>query len=296
MKIVLLGANGQLGLTFVEVCKSNSDINLHAYTRDDIDITSETQLQQVLDTVKPEFVVNAAAYTAVDLAESEPLVAYQVNETAVRNIARACKKVSAALIHISTDYVFDGENKDAYVESDATHPRGIYGKSKLKSEEAIREVLEQHIILRVSWVFSAYRNNFVKTMLRLGKELESLGIVSDQQGSPTSTKHISQVILKIIAYLKTHSHSDKPYGTYHYCDKPFTNWFAFAEKIFQEAEKYQPLMVKQVNAITTDDYPTPAKRPMNSRLNCQLIEKTFGIKQYAWEESLKQVVKEIMQK
>jgi len=292
MKIVLFGAGGQLGRTFTVVTQSQ-EIKVSSYPRDKADITNRKIIFSILERENPDYVVNAAAYTAVDKAEAEQERAFLINEVGVKNIAEACKKYNATLIHISTDYMFDGENSAAYIENDKPNPINVYGLSKWKGEEAVRQALDQHIILRVSWVFGLYGNNFVKTMLKLGSEREALNIVSDQIGCPTSTENISNVILEIIDHLETKS--NKPFGTYHYCDSPVTNWHAFAKKIFSEAEKYQPLKIKQVNAIKTVDYPTPAKRPMNSQLNCELIKSTFDIEQRSWEKSLNKLVKELIE-
>jgi len=290
MKIVLFGAGGQLGRTFSDIAQ-NRAIHLSAYTRSEVDITNENAVLSVLQKEQPDYVVNAAAYTAVDKAETDQAAAYGVNEIGVKNIALACKKNNVTLIHISTDYVFDGEKSHAYKEDDKPKPINVYGLSKWQGEEAVRRILDQHIILRVSWVFGFYGHNFVKTMLKIGQEREALNIVSDQLGCPTSTEHISEVILAIIDHLQTRD--NKPYGTYHYCDSPVTNWHSFAKKIFSEAEKYQSLKIKQINAIDTADYPTPAKRPMNSQINCDRIKSEFDIEQRPWEQSLEKIVKEL---
>jgi len=292
MKIVLFGAGGQLGRTFMDVAQFHK-INVSAYARSEADITNENTVLAILQEEKPDYVVNAAAYTAVDKAETEHELAFQINEAAVKNIALACKKYNTTLIHLSTDYVFDGEKNSAYVEDDTSNPINVYGLSKWKGEEVVRQTLEQYIILRVSWVFGLYGNNFVKTMLKLGREREAFNIVSDQVGCPTSTENISEIILEIINHLETKE--SNPFGTYHYCDSPVTNWHAFANKIFSEAKKYQPLKIKQVNAIKAVDYPTPAKRPMNSQMNCELIKSTFNIEQRSWEQSLNKLVKDLIE-
>jgi len=290
MKVVLFGAAGQLGRTFSDIAQ-NRAIHLSAYTRSEVDITNEYAVLSVLQKEQPDYVVNAAAYTAVDKAETDQAAAYGVNEIGVKNIAFACKKNNATLIHISTDYVFDGKKSHAYKEDDEPNPVNVYGLSKCKGEEAVHYIIDQHIILRVCWVFGLYGHNFVKTMLKLGQEREALNIVSDQLGCPTSTEHISEVILAIIDHL--HTKESKPYGTYHYSDSPVTNWHCFAKKIFSEAVKYQPFKIKQINAIGTADYPTPAKRPVNSQMNCDRIKSEFDIEQRSWEQSLEKIVKEL---
>jgi len=292
MKILLLGAGGQLGNTFIDVANKNN-IDITAFNRSELDITDANALETVFTGIKPDFVVNAAAYTAVDKAETEHDQAFLINETGPKNIALACAKFDATLIHISTDYVFNGEKQSAFREDDITDPINAYGLSKWRGEEAVRNTLNKHIILRVSWVFGLHGNNFVKTMLQLAKERAELNIVGDQYGCPTATESISKVILTIIEQLN--NGKDDVYGTYHYCDKPVTNWYEFAQQIFAEAEEYGQLKLTKTNKISTKQYTTPAKRPRNSEMDCSLIKKTFGIEQYDWQQALNKVIKELEQ-
>jgi len=256
--------------------------------RDDLDITNQVAVFEILKTHQPDAVVNAAAYTAVDKAEADVDAAFAVNATAVGYLARACVALGIPLVHISTDYVFDGSKEGAYSETDAVSPLGVYGETKLAGEALVREICEKYYILRTSWVFSAHGNNFVKTMLRLGAERTELGIVSDQKGKPTSAKEIAVTIYNLL-------HSAKPsWGTYHVAQLDATTWFGFAEAIFAEARKQgMALKVATLHKLTTADYPTPAKRPANSVLNCSKLETEFERKIKPWAESLSEVISEL---
>jgi dTDP-4-dehydrorhamnose reductase len=280
--ILIAGAMGQVGR---ELAAATSTHALHALTRAQLDITDSDQVEQVFERYKPGIVINAAAYTQVDRAESEPELAYAINRDGVANLARACASHDIALLHISTDYVFAGDKPGAYREEDATLPAGTYGASKLEGEVVLREALERHIILRTSWVFSASGANFVKTMLRLGRERAELGIVDDQHGCPTSARSIAGVLLMIAdRYLQG---GDIEWGTYHYCNQPETTWYGFARQIFRLADGYEKLRLK---AIATSDYPTPAARPLNSVLDCSKLKANFGYSQSGWVDELRQVL------
>lgn len=280
--ILITGSSGQVGH---ELAIAVSQHRLITLPRQQLSITDPLQIEAAFKGYCPDIVINAAAYTQVDGAEQEQTQAFAVNRDGVADLAYACKKADIPLLHISTDYVFDGNIQGAYVESDPIAPLGIYGKSKAEGEAMLRTVLEKHIILRTSWVFSVTGNNFVKTMLRLGKECDELGIVNDQRGCPTSARSIAQVLLNIAdRYLRGVS---VEWGTYHYCNQPETIWFEYAKEIFRQAGGYEKLRVKP---ITTSDYPTPAQRPKNSVLDCAKLEKEFGIQQASWIEELKPVV------
>lgn len=291
MKILVTGAGGQLGQTFVELCNAISEgktIEVCVCNRAALDISNYSEVLAKIKQEKPDYVVNAAAYTAVDKAESDQEAAYLVNHTGAENLAKACAESNVSLIHISTDYVFDGSKAEPYLETDLAKPTGIYGLSKFRGEEAVRTHLERHIILRVSWVFGVYGNNFVKTIQRLAREREELKIVEDQQGCPTSTENISKVILAIID--KMNSASFEQYGTYHYCDEPESNWFEFANAIVDETRKHEELAVKEIKAIPSSEFPTPAARPMNSRLDCSKLKKIFNIDQHSWRLALGKMI------
>ncbi len=289
MKIVIFGGTGQLGSDFQRIAIA-SGLEVISCDLPEIDITAEAQ---VLDAVKhhsPDIVINAAAYTAVDKAEQESEIAYTVNRDGAKNCAIACQKVQIPLIHISTDYVFNGENTSPYIEADEVFPIGVYGQSKWEGEQAVRKVLEPHLIIRISWVFGFYGQNFVKTMQRLAREREDLNVVSDQVGCPTATRALSHALIKISrACIKNAG----PWGTYHYSCAPPTNWYEFAQAIIEETRQYESLKINNVNPITTEKYPTPAKRPAYTAMDCTKIKRDYAIKQVSWKEELKQVVQEL---
>jgi dTDP-4-dehydrorhamnose reductase len=283
--ILITGAGGQVAN---ELAESPSSHRLTALNRRQLDITDRAQVENVFTEIRPDLVINAAAYTQVDRAEQESELAYAVNRDAVANLAEACAGAGIPLLHLSTDYVFDGSLQRAYRESDAISPLGVYGESKAAGEIALRERLEAHIVLRTSWVFSATGSNFVKTMLRLGRERETLGIVDDQRGCPTSAHSIAAALLRIAdACLQGDA---VEWGTYHYCGRPATTWYGFARSIFAQAGGYDGL---ELQPITTADYPTPARRPANSVLDCTRIERGFGIRQSDWREELAAVLRQL---
>ncbi len=203
--------------------------------RAELNITQQEAVNSFVQTQKPDIVINAAAYTAVDQAESEPELAYAINHDGAANLAQACADNNIPLMHLSTDYVFDGEKVGAYTETDTPNPQGIYGKSKLEGDRAVESILEQYIILRTSWVFGAKGNNFVKTMLRLGKERDILKVVADQHGGPTWAGDIAITLLQLVK--RWDDGDTNPWGTYHYSGQPVTTWQGFAEAIFEQAEK-----------------------------------------------------------
>lgn len=287
MKILILGSYGQLGHELMALAKSFS-FDAIGFDHDSLDITNQEAVKNIITQQKPRVIINAAAYTAVDKAEGDAEAAYAVNADAVAYLAQSCKEAKILLVHVSTDYVFDGSKNDSYVEKDPANPLGVYGKSKFLGEENIRTICEQYYILRTSWVFSSHRNNFVKTMLRLGLERDELGIVSDQTGKPTSAKEIARTIYKML------ESGREAWGTYHIAQPDSTTWFSFAKVIFEEArEQGMPLKVTTLNKLTTSDYPTSAKRPFNSKLSCMKLESEFKFKIKPWTESLTEVIKDL---
>ena len=285
MKILLTGSQGQLGQSIIE-CAKQFDVELISCDRKTLDITDMSAVQKIVGASKPEAIINAAAYTAVDKAESESDKAFAVNSLGPENLAKIANDLNIPMIHFSTDYVFDGEKSSAYVESDVTNPLGVYAQSKLAGEDAVRKYCEKYIILRVSWVFGEYGNNFVKSILRLMKEHEVLNIVSDQSGCPTYAGDIAKTALEIIQ-------TSKQWGTYHYTGSPGVTRLNFVKAIYAEALKYSQLQTKVINPIKTIDYPTPAKRPLNSVLDCHLFEKTFNITLQPWQNGLKKTLEKI---
>jgi len=291
MRILVIGANGQVGW---ELSRrgARKGFDILALDRATLDITDQSAVNRTVGRSGAAVVVNGAAYTAVDQAESEPELAFAVNRDGPAYLASACAAVGIPLVHISTDFVFDGQKQGPYFETDQVSPLSIYGKSKAAGEIAARERLRQHIILRTSWVFGVHGDNFVKTMLRLGREKELVRVVTDQRGCPTSAVDIAETILTIISIFW--QSRQVPWGTYHYCGKGVISWYGFAEAIFALAAEYVALKVRQLEPINTADYPTPAKRPANSVLDCSLAEKSFGIVPKPWDKSLARMVKQVL--
>jgi dTDP-4-dehydrorhamnose reductase len=284
-KILITGGHGQVAYELVESLRTKNYECL-APAREELDITQADAVNDMIHSFKPDAVINAAAYTRVDLAEQEPTRAYHVNYEGPKHLAKACAKRHCPLVHLSTDYVFDGSQTLPYYETSPVSPLNVYGLSKRQGEIAVQDYCEHSIILRVSGVFSAHGNNFVKTILRLAKEKEVLRIVSDQVICPTPAAAIADVILQMLLRPK--------WGLYHYCGAWPVNWCVFAKTIVKKAlEADQPLMVKNIEAITTADYPTAAKRPHYSVLNCQKIADIFGIRQPNWEIGLMNVIKQL---
>lgn len=292
MKTILLtGVTGQVGQELKDILPQMGKVI--AVNRQIMDLTQAEQIKDVISKIKPDIIVNSAAYTAVDKAETEVKLAEAINAIAPSIMAREAEKIGATLIQISTDYVFDGTKPTPYVEDDITAPLGIYGKSKLRAEQAVRENCRKHIILRTAWVYGCRgHGNFVKTMLRLGAEKEQLQVVSDQIGSPTWAKDIAQTIGKLIQALDSENPLD--YGTYHFTNSGVASWYDFAVTIFATAQKMGlPLKIKQVLPITTADYPTPAPRPAFSVLSNQKITAALGEYAPHWQVSLRQMLKEL---
>ncbi|KHT14077.1 dTDP-4-dehydrorhamnose reductase [Pectobacterium carotovorum] len=281
MNVLLTGSNGQLGRCFQDRLPAGWQV--WATDTAELDITDYAKVLAAVKEYQPDAIVNAAAYTAVDKAESEPELAALVNKTGPENLARAAKEVGARLVHVSTDYVFDGTATVPYVETDKTNPLGVYGQTKLDGEIAVSTVLPDAIIIRTAWVFSEYGNNFVKTMLRLAKERDELSIVSDQRGCPTYAGDIAQAIIDLLE-------KEAEAGIYHYCGDNEVAWSDFAEVIFDTALILDKLdKAPVIKAITTDQYPTPAKRPMYSSLSCIKI-KNKGVYASEWHSRLVDII------
>lgn len=281
MKILLTGANGQLGRCFQD--RLPEGWLVWATDTAELNITDYEKVLTAVKAFQPDAIVNAAAYTAVDKAETEPELAALVNKTGPENLALAAREVGARLVHVSTDYVFDGNATVPYVETDKTNPLGVYGKTKLDGEIAVSHALPDAIIIRTAWVFSEYGNNFVKTMLRLAKDRDELGIVADQRGCPTYAGDIAQAIIDL---LKQQAEGD----IYHYCGDEEVSWAGFAEAIFDTALKLGKLeKVPAVKSITTDQYPTAAKRPIYSTLSCTKVTNK-GIYSSSWQSRLVDII------
>ncbi|MBE9185927.1 dTDP-4-dehydrorhamnose reductase, partial [Microcoleus sp. LEGE 07076] len=279
MKILLAGGSGQLAQELQAILLSSGEVIAVDRTR--VDLSQPETIRQAMAEIQPDLVINSGAYTAVDKAESEPELARAVNGIAPGIFAEECEKLGASLIHFSTDYVFDGSSGSAYLETDSTNPLGTYGKSKLAGEEAIRQAGSRHIIIRTAWVYgNGGKGNFVKTMLRLGKEREEIRVVADQIGSPTWTGDLAAATSQIIPLL-----GPETFGTYQYTNSGVCSWYDFAIAIFEEAEKLGfPLKIKRVIPITTAEYPTPAKRPAFSVLSTVKISALLGTYPPHWRQ------------
>ena len=274
-KILVTGANGQLGQCLQKISSQFEEFEFIFTDSETLDITIKEEVNDFFWQNAPDFCINAAAYTAVDLAETDIEKAFLVNADGTENLAEACAENNAQFIHVSTDYVFDGENNLAYTEEDFTNPLGVYGASKLAGDELALEVNPCSVILRTSWVYSEFGKNFVKTMLNLFATKEELNIVADQFGQPTNANDLAEAIMKIIK-----SEKITP-GIFNFSNLGRISWFDFAEKIAELSEAKIKL-----NAIETSQYPTPAKRPKNSVLDLDRISKTYAIQLKPWEESL----------
>nr|WP_142848196.1 dTDP-4-dehydrorhamnose reductase [Telmatospirillum sp. J64-1] len=288
--ILVTGAHGQLGW---EVARRGAGLSLHALGHGDLDITDRLAVMQTIARLKPKIVINAAAYTAVDRAENDADAAYAVNRDGPAHLAAACAEVGIPLIHISTDYVFDGSKSGAYKEDDPVAPLGIYGKSKLAGEEAVREHLAHHVILRTAWVYGIHGHNFVKTMLRVGAERDTLRVVDDQRGCPTFAGDLADATLAIARQMINGTMRDECFGTFHCTGSGATSWYGFARKIFELA-KPSLQKVPTIEAITTAEYPTPAKRPANSVLDCHRLEQAYGIRLRSWEAALAEMLNTVL--
>ncbi len=282
-RILLLGAGGQLGMQLARELPAEFDVV--ALTRAELDFSSERSLQVAVYDIAPQIVINAAAYTAVDKAESEPELARQVNAIAPGILAEAVAKTNAWLIHYSTDYVFDGSGTRPWVETDATGPLSVYGQSKLDGELAIAATGCRHVILRTSWVYAAEGRNFLHTMLRLGRERDKLSIVDDQVGAPTTAEAITEATQAVLRRIGGDSAASS--GVYHLTCGGETSWCGFAKAIFAEFADRQ--RAPEVTPIPTEAYPTPAKRPRNSRLNGEKFAAAFGFRMPQWEDALRAV-------
>jgi dTDP-4-dehydrorhamnose reductase len=286
MHILVTGANGQLGQCLADQLIAQG-ITHTLLSRQDADINDTVVLEKIVADKGITAIINAAAYTAVDKAESEHELAKRINEDGPAALAKLCSRFDIPLLHVSTDYVFDGNKKTPYLETDQTNPAGVYGQTKLHGELAVQRHCPKHIILRTAWVFSEYGNNFLKTMLRLAKERDTLGVVADQVGCPTYAGDIANALISIAKQLheveQNKSGAQAHYGVYHYVGDEPVSWHGFAVAIFEEARKHGALKsIPILNAISTADYPTPAKRPAYSVLSTAKIEQDYGVLPGEW--------------
>jgi len=292
-KILITGARGQLGSDVGALLKAGGFDTIRC-GKDELDIADRGSVFSLIKREAPHIIVNCAAYTKVDLAEKEREKAFLINEEGARNVALASQAAKAVLIHISTDFVFDGSKSVPYKEEDRTGPLGVYGLSKLAGEEAIRETCPEHIILRTSWLYGVHGANFVKTILRLAREKETLRVVNDQRGSPTWTVDLANVITRAAEAMQGTNASDV-FGLYHYSDEGVASWYDFALAIIEEARGMgMELKCRELTPIPTTSYPTPAARPAYSVLNTKKIQKALVVKIPQWQSSLRGMLKELL--
>ncbi|WP_396192857.1 dTDP-4-dehydrorhamnose reductase [Flavobacterium sp.] len=301
MVVLVTGANGQLGQAIRFISEKYAEIEFKFCSSSDLDITSKENCHLVFTKFKPDYCINAAAYTAVDKAESEQEKAHLINVIGVKNLAEVCKEFSTTLLHVSTDFVFDGNRSVTssavempYTEKDLPNATGVYGQTKLDGEKAIQETFDNYFIIRTSWVYSQFGNNFMKTMLRLASERDSLSVVSDQIGTPTNAVDLAEVLIKIIS--SCHSElvyfvssqklgSKSNFGIYNFSNEGQCSWYDFAKKIFEVNN-----ISINLQPIPTSAYPTPAKRPAYSVLDKSKIKRVFGVEVKNWEESLREII------
>lgn len=275
MVVLVTGAGGQLGQAIQHIVGQYPEVKFVFCSSSDLDITNKENCERVFEQFQPDYCINAAAYTAVDKAESEPEKAYAINVIGARQIASACKKYNTVLLHISTDFVFDGKHDKPYTETDPPNPTGIYGQTKLDGELAVQHACEKYFIVRTSWVYSQFGHNFMKTMLRLASDRDSLYVVNDQIGSPTNAVDLAEALLTIIISKK------EAFGIYNFSNEGVCSWYDFAKEIFSVNN-----ISIEVHPIPTTAYPTPAKRPSYSVLDKSKIKETFGIVIKKWEAAL----------
>lgn len=290
-RIFVAGSSGQVALSLKEAAELGG-ISLITAGRPEFDLADPEGMRTAITAFKPTAIVNAAAYTAVDAAEDNEEAANAVNRDGTKALAAIAAELNVPFIHISTDYVFDGDKNGAYVETDPVAPQGAYGRSKLAGEIAAIDANPNSIILRTAWVYSPFGNNFLKTMLKLAQNRDELGIVADQYGNPTYAPDIADAILEVVKQLDAGKPLTDASGVYHLSGTNDTNWHGFASFIFEEGGRHGHPIPK-ANAITTVEYPTPAKRPMNSRLNCAKVQEAFSITMPDWQESTVKCVKRL---
>jgi dTDP-4-dehydrorhamnose reductase len=288
MKLLILGAQGQLGQELAALCAERG-IAARLMTRLECDISNLSQIQAAIEDASPSVVINAAAYTKVDQAEKEVGLAQLANRDGPAMLAQASAEFGIPLIHVSTDYVFDGSKPSAYIETDPVAPLGVYGLSKEAGERAIRSVQDRHIIVRTAWVYGIHGRNFLKTMLDLAATREGWGVVSDQVGNPTATADLAEALL--MAAAKTYG-SDTCWGTYHFAGQGDATWFEFAEEIVASQVAFTGKR-PALKAITSEEFPTPARRPRNSRLNSDLFASVFGVRALPWRARTRSIVETI---
>ena len=290
-RILQFGGGGQLGRAMIAAANGSEDIVLRSVARAEADFTRPDEVARAVRDANADFVINSVAYTAVDKAEGEQVLATMINANTVHELAIACAKRGLPLIHVSTDYVFDGAKPAPYNENDVANPLNIYGKTKLAGEQAIQSATSEHIIVRTSWVYSAHGSNFVKTMLRLGAEREIIKVVNDQYGAPTSASDLAAAILAIVKRV-IDGVGTEGFGIFHYTGGGETNWHEFATAIKAGAQTWRPFTAG-LEPIPAEHYSTAARRPINSRLACDKIRRIYGVETRPWRVALERVLAEL---
>ena len=283
MVILVTGANGQLGQSLQWMASKYPEVHFVFCSSTDLDITNLDHCDSVFTEIQPNYCINTAAYTAVDKAESEPEKAHLINVVGAQNLAEVCKKHQTTLLHLSTDFVFDGDKNAPYNEEDLPNPTGVYGQTKLEGERAIQSVLEAYYIIRTSWVYSQFGNNFMKTMLRLASERDSISVVNDQIGTPTNALDLAEALIKIILTDIQQPTTDN-FGIYHFSNEGSCSWYDFAKMIFE----INNIRIN-LRPIPTTSFPTPARRPKYSVLDKAKIKAVFGIEINNWEHSIEKL-------
>jgi dTDP-4-dehydrorhamnose reductase len=290
--ILLTGASGQLGSELAQILGPLGPV--HAFTRETLDLTSKSAIRKLVRQLNPRWIVNAAAYTAVDRAESEKSLAHAVNATAPRILGEEGAKIGAAVLHVSTDYVFPGTGNVPHIETDPTGPTNVYGATKLAGEQALAATGAAHIILRTSWVYGPTGRNFLRTILRAAREKVEMTIVADQHGAPTWARDLARAIATILVAAPDADSARAFQGIYHAAGHGETTWFGFASEALRLRAIQEPATpFANLLPIPTEAYPTPATRPLNSRLDCTKLQQTFGFQFPEWQQSLEEVLKEI---
>lgn len=294
MKILVTGKNGQVGHELMKTLAPLGKVT--GVDVKECDLSQSAAIEALLDRVEPDIIVNPAAYTAVDKAESEPTIAHAVNAQAPKILARYAARHNIPIIHFSTDYVFDGSKVEPYIEDDEVNPKSVYGKTKWLGEDAVRKMAAKHIIIRTSWVFGAHGVNFLKTMLKLAQERDKLSVVSDQFGAPTSACMLAEAVAQIIKELSEPG-SYRKYGTYHVAATGETSWHGYAQVVVEKANKLglvTKISAKEIKPITTKEYPMPAVRPANSRLDTTKVRTVFSVRLPKWQDEVERVLKELL--
>lgn len=293
MRLLIAGWQGQVARALVEAAPACPDVKACAVGRAALDICEARSIERALSGIKPSVVINTAAYTAVDNAETDEERAFALNRDGARLLAQAAARRAIPIIHLSTDYVYDGRKLEPYVEDDPPGPKSVYGRSKLEGEAAVRAANPKHVILRTAWVYSPTGKNFVKTMLGLAAERDRVNVVDDQRGSPTYAPHLAGALLDLARRLGADQGEDGPWGIYHAAGAGTTTWFDLAVEVFRRSAALGG-PVAEVDAIASADYPTPVERPANSQLDCTKLERTFGIRLPAWQDGVAACVERLV--